>query len=467
MQMREDGFPRGIQYRYYPTQLHLLTLLIALCFLILIGESGAWAYAQDGSMMNMQMQPRQLQNKPSSQAGLSQTSEAESDILSARQMIMLNMQREGSGTGWQPLDNPMMMKMFMEGPWVTMLHGGTFLDNSVQGGPRGGNKIRSQNWLMLSTSRPIGNNNIIQLRGMFSAEPFTIGKAGYPLLFQTGETYHGVALIDYQHPHDLFMELSADYMHRILPHTWVNFYVAPVGEPALGPVVFHHRYSAFLDPEAPLGHHVQDSTHISFGVLTASIIYKNWQLEGSLFNGKEPDENRYNFDFGPLTSYSGRLSYLLGQHWSFQISHGHLEDPERNEPGDVDRTTASVQYDKTFHHGWWANTLVFGHNFKSGHDDNSVLLESTVNFREKNYLFGRIENIQKSGLLRNEPAAAFNISDFSVGLGRELFRIMGIPITLGAMVSVYAKPHSLESVYGSFPISFHVFLHTNVPRMRM
>lgn len=395
--------------------------------------------------------------------------------LSPAELIQLNMRRDGSGTAWQPIDNPMQMLMGQVGPWTTMLHWNVFLDYNRQGGPRGDDGIYSQNWAMASVARPVGERGVFQARAMLSLEPLTVGGRGYPSLFQTGETYQGEPLIDRQHPHDLFMELSAQYYHRLRNNTWLRLYAAPVGEPALGPVAFPHRYSALLNPESVLSHHMQDSTHIAFGVLTAGIIHKHWQFEGSLFNGREPDENRYDFDFDGLTSYSGRVTYMPSKNWAMQASYGFLDEPEALEPGDVHRLTSSVQHIKTWQDGWWATTFVFGRNFRGGPDENGLTLESLVNFKRSNYLYGRIENVLKHGLLAHGGTAhteaheneTFNITAFTLGLARDLFRIRGIPITLGAQLTAYAKPSRLNTAYGDFPLSFHVYLHTNAPPMRM
>lgn len=385
------------------------------------------------------------------------------------ELMMLNMRRQGSGTSWQPVDNPMMMKMWdRQGSWMTMLHWNAFLDYDHQGGPRGRDKLVGQNWIMGSAARPIGEKGMLQLRGMLSGDPFTVGKTGYPLLFQEGEAVNGMPLIDFQHPHDLFMELSAQYWHRFSQNTWGFLYGAPVGEPALGPVAVPHRYSALLNPEASLSHHIQDSTHIAFGVLTAGLVHKKWQFETSLFNGREPDDNRYDFDYNPFRlAYSGRISYMPNQNWAFQVSHGHLNDPEELESGTIDRSTASASYTKTWNTGWLATSLIAGHNFESGPDDNGITLESTWNFKERNYLFGRVENVQRHGLLVTAPEADFNITAFTLGVARDLLRWRGIPLTLGAQISLYVKPSSLDPAYGDFPLSFHIFLHTNAPRHQM
>jgi hypothetical protein len=381
-------------------------------------------------------------------------------------LMMLNMRRQGSGTGWQPLDNPMLMRMDSLGPWMTMLHWNAFVDYDRQGGTKGRRKLLSQNWVMGSAARTLGNKGMLQLRAMMSAEPLTMGKTGYPLNFQAGEALNGQPLINSQHPHDLFMELSAQYWQHIAPKTWLSLYAAPVGEPALGPVAVPHRYAAFLNPEASLSHHNQDSTHVAFGVLTAGLVSNKWQLETSLFNGQESDANRFNFDFAPLKSYSARLSYMPTQNWAFQVSRAHLNHPEELEPGNINRSTASVTHIKTWQDGWSATSFVFGHNSETI-DSYGMTLESTLQFKNRNYVYGRVENIKRHGLLTDNETASHSVSALSIGAARDLFQVRGVPLTLGAQMSVFEKSRELDVAYGTFPVTFHVYLHTNAPRMSM
>ena len=109
-------------------------------------------------------------------------------------------------------------------------------------------------------------------------------------------------------------------------------------------IVLRHRRTT----SAPLSHHLQDSTHIAFGVVTTGFTYRWFKLEGSLFNGREPGENRYNFEANPWTSRSARLWFAPNSNWSMQVSHGFLRNPEALEPGDVRRTTASISYNRSF-----------------------------------------------------------------------------------------------------------------------
>lgn len=219
--------------------------------------------------------------------------------------------RNASGTAWQPDSTPMRAVHFMADDWTLMIHGLLFAGYDFQSTRRGDDDWISTNWVMLMASHPLGGGDL-GLRTMLSLEPATVGREGYPLLLQTGESVGGRPLVDAQHPNDLFMEVAADYRHPISDDLGLELYAAPAGEPALGPAAYPHRLSAMADPFAPLGHHWQDSTHIAFGVLTAGFFTKFAKLEGSWFNGREPDANRWDFDLRRPDSYSGRVSVPAG-----------------------------------------------------------------------------------------------------------------------------------------------------------
>src|SRR5438105_11966337 len=321
----------------------------------------------------------------------------------------------GSGTSWQPSSAPMHMHYKIAGDWLLMFHYNILAGVNHQGGPRGVTKAESANWFMPMAYHKLGQGTL-QLRGMFSAEPFTFPRGGSPLLFQTGETYKGQPLIDRQHPHDLFMELSAQYTLPLGERgTWFTYFGYP-GEPALGPVAFMHRASASENPSVTLAHHLQDSTHISFGVLTTGFTYRWLKLEGSIFNGREPDQNRYNFDAHKWNSRSARISIIPNPNWTMQVSYGFLRSPEGQEPNtDVRRATASVQYNRPFHRGNWASAFIWGRNHTSSpteiHNLNGYTFESTVNFLDKNYLYKRQELVDKNDLLRSSDRALLRITN--------------------------------------------------------
>ena len=242
----------------------------------------------------------------------------------------------------QPAPMDMMMNMNMTG-WQFMQDGVVFAALDEQGGPRGGRQFMAPNWWMGMASRHTSRGQFT-FTSMLSLDPATVGKDGYREIFQAGEALNGQPLIDRQHPHDFFMQLAAVWRIPVGASTGFTIAGGPVGEPALGPVAFMHRASAADNPTAPLGHHTFDSTHVAFGVVTAAIDHGPWVVEGSVFNGREPDENRWDFDFGRLDSVSGRLWFRPNAEWEFQVSTGHLKEPEQLEPGNIDRSTASVSW---------------------------------------------------------------------------------------------------------------------------
>ncbi len=378
----------------------------------------------------------------------------------------------GSGTAWAPESTPGYMWMTSWRDWQLMAHGNLIVAFNHQGGPRGEGKLESVNWLMLMEQRKVGRGTL-ELRQMLSAEPLTTPHPGFPLLFQTGETYHGSPLVDHQHPHDLFMEMSARYVVPIRGKLQWSIYGAPSGEPALGPVAFMHRASAMETPDAPISHHVQDSTHISYGVITTGLIYDRFKVEGSVFNGREPDERRYDFDFAALDSFSGRVQFSPNKNWTMQYSYGHLRHPEALENTNVNRQTASVMYNRPTAAGNWATSLVWGRNFKSTERtvQNSYLLESNLNFMTRNYVYTRMELVDKDELfpLGGGPATAdsFRIGAYSFGGVRDVVQSSKGLIGLGAQVTFYSKPAALDPFYGKNPVSFELFVRLRPPKMTM
>lgn len=392
----------------------------------------------------------------------------------------ISMGQMGSGTSWQPATTPMHMWYKNVNGWLLFLHGDVKLGVNSQGGTRGITKFESQNWIMPMAFRRVGAGTL-QLRGMFSLEPFTFSPGGSPELFQTGETYKGQPLIDKQHPHDLFMELSATYTVPLGERgSWFVYFGYP-GEPALGPVAFMHRWSASENPTAPLSHHLQDSTHISFGVLTTGFTYRKFKLEGSVFNGREPDENRYNFEARKWNSHSMRFSFAPNPNWAMQVSYGVLKSPEQLEPNvNQKRLTASIQYNKPFNRGNWASALIWGRNHLYNGDEtanlNGYTAESTVNFLDKNYLYTRLELVDKNELLtltdRNRLGItaehpSFRIGAYTTGYARDIWNDDRFSVALGSDVTFYSKPARLDPIYGSNPVSYKFFIRIRPGKMSM
>jgi hypothetical protein len=378
-----------------------------------------------------------------------------------------SMMRDASGTAWQPDSSPMEGIHGQSGPWSTMLHGNLSVVYDNQGGPRGTSKTFSESMLMGMAQRPL-DGGTLTLRAMGSLDPF-MGKSGYPLLLQTGETANGkTELIDRQHPHDLFMELAGAYSHPLGEKLSGFVYVGYPGEPALGPATFMHRFSGMASPEAPIGHHWLDSTHITFGVLTGGVAYDRLKLEASSFTGREPDQHRFNFDRPKFDSWSVRATWNPTDDLSMQVSYGHLNSPEQLTPNvNQDRTTASATYNRPINGGNWQTTLAWGRDVNNpGRTTNAWLLDSAVS-KGRHTIFGRAENVDKDELFDDQPTnplygRSFNVSKLSVGYYYTAPIASHLGVDVGGLVSKYALPSALNPTYGSNPTSFMLFARVKI-----
>ena len=330
-----------------------------------------------------------------------QMPEMEHDKNSASEFLM----SEGAGTAVNPDSSTMSMPMKKKGEWELMWHGYALLNVIEQSGPRGEDQVFSTNHLMFMGHREFDQQSTFMGRVMLSLEPGTVPDRRYPLLFQTGETAFGQPIVDGQHPHDLFMEISAQYARSLNPDTILHFYAALISDPALGPVAYPHRISAQELPQASLSHHLQDSTHIASDVLTAGVKYKWVRFEFSGLHGAEPDEERWAIDQGAIDSWATRVTVTPDPNWTAQISTGHLKKPEELELGDIQRTTASITYNLPMPDGFWASSIIYGRNHKELEDlsVDSFLFETLWQFQRANNVTGRFEVIDKEELFANDP----------------------------------------------------------------
>ncbi|HEY0628004.1 MAG TPA: hypothetical protein VGD23_01620 [Sphingomicrobium sp.] len=363
------------------------------------------------------------------------------------------MAREASGTAWQPDTSKHGGLHLSSGEWTLMAHGNVDLIHSWQEKPRGASKTFVAGMLMGMARRPIGNGTL-QFKAMVSPDPL-MGKRGYPLLLASGETADGVEpLIDRQHPHDFFMELSASISQRLSDKTSVFLYGGLPGEPAFGPPAFMHRQSISASPEAPISHHWLDSTHITFGVLTAGLIHGNAKVEVSRFNGREPDQHRWNIETGPLDSTSVRLSWNPTSELALQGSWGSFKDSEQLEPGvDQKRWSASGTYTRAMANGWWSTTLAWGRKAIEGHSFDAYLLESSLGWKDWT-LFGRGEITENNELIEGEDGhhgEAFRVGKVSLGLVRDIRIAPNLKLGLGGLYAFNFVPEEIEPVYGGDP----------------
>ncbi|GAC1646941.1 MAG: hypothetical protein NVS4B3_00220 [Gemmatimonadaceae bacterium] len=383
----------------------------------------------------------------------------------------VSMDRMGSGTTWVPDAAPIPSLFFSApGGWDITAHGFAFAQYDRQGGPRSGSQTGSLNWAMLMASHRLAGGRI-QARTMLSLDAVTVTPRGYPLLLQSGEAYSGEPLHDRQHPHDLFMELSTLYERPITKTVGVMLYAAPSGEPALGPVAFMHRPSAMDNPTAPITHHWADATHISFGVLSAGLFTHTLKVEGSVFNGREPDQYRFDFDPLRLDSYSGRVTYNPTASWSLTTGYGYLKSPEALKPSEsMHRVTASVLHGSAIGpSGQWASSFVYGANKHSTRPglSHSVLVESEAVLNPASTVFGRAEYVQKSAedLVLDTPNYGFtsdrqfDVGELTLGYVRDFARVGSGTLGLGVMGTANVVSPALASAYGSrTPVGALVFL---------
>jgi len=378
-------------------------------------------------------------------------------------MYLMNM---ASGTSVNPQSWPMPMLMPKLGSWNLMLMGQAYLVDTQQSGPRGGDKFYSANWFMTAAERKAGRGSFL-FQAMLSLDPATVTNRSYPLLFQTGETAYGKHLVDAQHPHDFLMSIGMHYARPLSENLMLQLYYAPIGDPALGPVAFPHRASAFELPQATLGHHWQDSTHIASNVATVALKYKWLRLETSGFYGTEPNENRWNIDWGPMNSYSARLSISPAKNWMAQFSAGRIAKPEGPEDGDVVRTTASVHYSRPASDGnAWSSSLIWGrnHNTLTQRNLNSYLAETLYPFGRKNFLTARAELVDKDELFANDHElehqlrSTFRIASFTAGYTRDIGTFKHIETGVGANVTAYQVPTAIQPYYGEHPVGINVYM---------
>jgi hypothetical protein len=397
-------------------------------------------------------------------SGAAATSGAASMSMPSSVDLADPMSRESSGTSWMPDSTPMYGRMFMFDNDMLMVHGAIFPRYTNVSTNRGDDRIDAPNWIMGMYSHSLGENTQLGVRVMMSLDPLTEGGRGYPLLLQSGESWHDEPLHDRQHPHDLFSEVSVSYSQKFSHDLSAYLYVGYPGEPALGPPTFMHRLSAMDDPDAPLGHHWQDSTHVTFGVMTVGAVWRNLKIEGSTFKGREPDEQRYDFDSPRLDSFSGRISWNPTENLALQFSHGYIKSPEALEPGAKrHRTTASIIYNQPLgRDANWSSSFVWGQNHDTHEGRTQSFLIETNYQRGRDTIYGRWERVEKSGHELVLPAPdlgrIFPVSGYTIGYVRDLRQGDGVDIGVGGQFTLNDMPDRLERYYGNdLPYAFEIF----------
>jgi hypothetical protein len=391
----------------------------------------------------------------------------EADLASTRLMNL------ASGTSLNPSSWKMPMGMTAVGRWRLLWMGQLFVDYTHQSGPRGGEKWFAPNTAMFGAMREVGRGSLL-LRAMASLEPATISNREYPLLFQTGESVFGEPLVDGQHPHDLFMELGVHYARPLGSKGLLSLYYAPVGDPALGPVAFPHRASAMEIPQAPLGHHWQDSTHIATNVVTVGLDYRKVRFELSGLHGAEPDEERWNLNTGRIDSWAGRVTVQPTSKWSAQVSAGRLETPEPFHGDDVVRATASAHCTAGRGSRDWSSSFVWSRNYKTVEKaaTSAILVETLFPWNDENLFTARFEWSERDELFPSQEhedahrevslPQVFDVTSLTLGYTRDFMLVDGLRTGIGFNVTLHATPDALDPFYGASPYGVNVFFRLGI-----
>ncbi len=356
--------------------------------------------------------------------------------------------------------------------WTVSTHTELFLVHNQQSGPRGDDKTYVAGMVMAEGKRQFSGGHSLTLQTMLSPDPW-MGKSGYPLLLQAGESADGrTPLVDRQHPHDLVMALSATYRHRLSDTESLSVLVGWPAAPAFGPDAFMHRASAGGSPEAPITHHWFDSTHITYGVVTVGWQNGPLTLEGSAFKGREPDETRFDLDNPKLDSQSARLTWQASPHLALQISGARQQSPEALDPhSDQDKLSASASYMRPLSGagqlaitGAWASKKATGRRAQ-----NAWLFEASYRPAQTGWqVFTRAEQIDTdelghshghghsaSGKGHHGPVET--VRKLSLGAAYDFALSERIKLGLGALYSRNQVPDALHD-YGRNPHGTQVFL---------
>ena len=360
--------------------------------------------------------------------------------------------------------------------WHFMQDAVVFGTYNRQGGLRAKTDFVSQNWWMGMANRQMGRSTLT-LSTMFSLEPATTHPEGYAEIFQVGETYKNVPLVDYQHPHDFLMQLAAIVRIPLNARTDLRFAVAPVGEAGIGPPAFMHRRSASENPIAPLSHHTFDSSHITMGVVAAGVDAGPVTFEGAVFHGREPDESRWDLmDPGPLDSWSTRIRVRPARGWEFQGSYGFLKDPEPLERQDVRRSTASVTYTREGRGDNYTAVMFAAGRNRRTYSTAEALLGEISHRVGRTTFYGRYEGIEletehlifPGTIHAPHPGELIDpLHTVTVGGAFDVTQVRGWELGIGGDVQAYSVPPRLQKTHGKDPVSYHLFVRLRVPKPGM
>lgn len=336
-----------------------------------------------------------------------------------------------------------------------------------QGGCFDKHKVYANNEFL--TLAQVGSHcDTLNFRSIFSVEPGTIGKCGYPLLFSTGYTANGITeLLNAYPPLDFVTELSGSYVHQ-----WQNVrlygYFGLPGAPVLN-LLPQQRIAEFFMPTGSITHRYMTSTDIVYGVGSAGLDIYGICLEGSLFTGKSQDERYWKVKKPHFDSFGVRLSYCYEDAFSFQVSYGHIKDTDPVELCVKNkRFLVSAAYNVVTDTSLWNTTIAYAHNhYCPGESLHSALFESCYILCDRHIVFGRYEYTQTDAPLaykaREDVADMFyKVQKIGLGYRYQFQPIMHALWSLGVSGDVSLVPSNLKQVYGNHPFSWYLFLRVDL-----
>ena len=344
--------------------------------------------------------------------------------------------------------------------WHIAWHGTAFVQYARTFETRGTYQFGSVNRAMVQAGGPAAGG-VVRFDFMGSAEPLTLTKRGVPQLLQASFHVDGETITDRAHPSPWIMELAGSYERAWGTDGAVSVYAAAIGEPALGPPVYLHRASAAANPVVPLGHHLQDDTHSSYGVVSAGVRWQSLHVEASAFNERQPENANtvFYYDGARLDAYAGRATIAAGAGWSVFGSYGYMpEMTAGHSHGAQHRIGAGAIRTSPA----WSFSAVYGANDPVGSDRprRALLFEAEHHSSGGGVLFGRAEFVQRTAeelALVGSINAVQDVGAVQLGYGWNVLARGRVTTRLGAHATLDVVTPQLEPFYGTgTPLSLGV-----------
>ena len=375
-----------------------------------------------------------------------------------------------SAASSSPPDRSMDSNMKMGGSSETnpkstlMFHLNQFLLYSSTSGPRGASRLTGPGYWMLTYDNDLTAKNHLSVSVMGSPEQLTVGDSGTPQLLQTDN-------IDNFHAHDTIMAFEfRDVMALGNGNNQrLTLMFAPRGEAAIGPVPFMHRASAEGNPDAPLGHALQDGFHDASTVLGMEFQIVRTTVEVTAFSGQNIT---WPLPLHNPDSYSFRLNQDFDDHVRVGASYADALLP--NDAGGAEHNQFISAWLTTSHriHGGalksafvWGSTRVHHEAFLNS------FLEEAVYQSGKNGFSGRAEILQiapaQLALVTTDGAADSKwVGALTVGYERTLFEKHDLSVLVGGSYTKNFVPAAFQPAYGSDPNGAKIYLRIKFMRDR-